>query len=87
MIAYLLYNKNTPGERQSTELHARLEKEQVDSELLDADSPRGSAMAESYDVMARPAVILLKNDGAPLQIWQGEDGLPPASEIGYLARQ
>ena len=87
MIAYILYNKNTQAERVATELHSRLEKEQVHSELMDADSPRGVQLAENYDILDRPAVVLVKDDGAPVKVWQGEDALPPASELAYLARQ
>ena len=87
MIAYILYNKNTQTERIVTELHSRLEKEQVHSELMDADSPRGAQLAENYDILGRPAVVLVKDDGSPVKVWQGEDELPPASELAYLARQ
>jgi hypothetical protein len=87
MIAYVLFNKDTPGERLAAGFNDRLKAEQVASELLDADSPHGIQIAESYDIMGRPAVILLKNDGAALQIWQGEDDLPSPTEVAYLARQ
>lgn len=87
MIAYVLYNRETPSERQASSLNDRLQKEQIESELLDADSPRGITLVEHYDVMGRPAVVLVKADGAPMQIWQGEDGLPTPAEVAYLARQ
>ncbi|MBW4061773.1 hypothetical protein HJC99_04365 [Candidatus Saccharibacteria bacterium] len=87
MICYILYNRNTPGERQVADLAKRLEREDVETDLLDADSPRGVQFAESYDLMARPAAILIKNDGAPLQSWQGEDQMPSPSDVGYLAHQ
>ncbi|MDB5178100.1 MAG: hypothetical protein JWN01_43 [Patescibacteria group bacterium] len=87
MIAYVLYNRNTPAERTAADLMKRLKTEQVEAELLDADSPRGIQMAESYDVLGRPAVVLVKADGTPLQIWQGEDSLPSPSDVAYLARQ
>lgn len=87
MITYLLFNKNTQAERSVTELSERLKKEQVDIEMLDADSPRGIQLAEHYDVMGRPAVVLTRGDGSPVRVWQGEEGLPPASEVAYLARQ
>jgi hypothetical protein len=87
MIFYLLYNRGTQAERQVQELARRLEGENVTTELLDADSPRGIQMAESYDLMARPAAILIKDDGAPVQSWQGEDQLPTPTDVGYLANQ
>lgn len=87
MVIYVLYNKGTPGERLATQFESDLEREQIEVELLDADSPHGAEMAETYDIMGRPAAVLLKSDGAPVKVWQGEDGLPPVSEIAYLARQ
>ena len=86
MITYVLYNKNTANERQASDMADRLKEEQLDVELLDADSPRGIQLAENYDIMDRPAVALIRNDGSPLQIWQGAEGLPTPSEVGYLAR-
>lgn len=87
MIAYLLYNKNTAAERTVTDYCERLKAEQINAELLDADTPRGIQLAENYEIMGRPAVLLVKDDGAPVQVWQGADSLPPVSEVAYLARQ
>ena len=87
MKAYLLYNRNTPSERVVTDLAKRLEEAQVDTELLDADSPGGIQMAESYDIMGRPALALMRADGSPLQVWQGEDSLPTVADVSYLAHQ
>ena len=87
MIAYVIYNKNTAGERIAETLNRRLqEEEQVETELMDADSPRGIQFVENYDVMGRPAVVLVRNDGSPMQIWQGEMNMPMPSDVGYLAR-
>jgi hypothetical protein len=69
MIAYVLYNKQTPGETVAADLAKRLEGEQLEVEMLDADSPRGIQLAENYDIMDRPAVALMKADGTPVQIW------------------
>ncbi len=87
MIAYVLYNKATQNEGLASAFAKRLEDEQVDNELVDADSPRGIQLAEAYDVMDRPAVLLMKADGSPVQVWQGADGLPAPSEVAYMAHQ
>jgi len=87
MVAYVIYNKDTPGERVAADLAKRLEREQVDAELLDADSPRGVQLVENYDVLGRPAVVLVKDDGTPVQVWQGEDGLPVPADVAYLSHQ
>ena len=86
MICYLLYNRDTTGQRTAEDLAKRIELEDVETELVDADSPRGIQLAENYDVMDRPAVLLVKEDGAIMQVWQG-DQLPPPTDVGYLAHQ
>jgi hypothetical protein len=85
MICYLIYNRFTAAERTVTALAERLEREGVEVELVDADTPRGVQLAENYDLLGRPAVLLVKDDGAPLQSWQGEDQLPSPSDVAYLA--
>jgi hypothetical protein len=87
MIAYLLYNRATPSQRRVEDLQKRFEAEQVEAELMDADSPRGIQFATNYDVLGRPAVVLVRTDGSPVQVWQGEEGLPSPSDVAYLAHQ
>jgi len=87
MLAYILYNKDTETERPARVLAGRLEEERVATELLEADTPRGAELAEHYDVLGRPAVVLVKDDGAPIQVWQGLDGLPAVADVAYLAHQ
>jgi hypothetical protein len=87
MKCYILYNKATEDERWSEGLAKALEAEQLDVELMDADSPRGIQLAESHDVLGRPAVLLIGPSGAPFQVWQGREGVPTVKEIAYLARQ
>ena len=87
MIAYLLYNKQTAAERQMADLNERLGREQVETELVDADSPRGIQLAEHYDLVGRPAVALVTKDGSPIQVWQGEEGMPTPADVSYLAHQ
>jgi hypothetical protein len=86
MIAYLLYNRQTPAEEQMRELGRRLEPLRVTYELVDADSPQGIGLAEAHGIMARPAVLLTRDDGSHVQVWEG-DQLPPPTEISYLAHQ
>lgn len=85
MIAYVIYNRDTPSQRIAEELADRLEKEQLEVEQLDADSPRGVQFTENYDIMGRPALALIREDGSPVQIWQGEDSMPTPGEVEYLA--
>jgi hypothetical protein len=87
MKAYLLYNQATPAQRLVEDLEARLKEATVDTELVDADSPHGIQMVETYDVMARPAVILMSNEGTPVKIWEGMDDMPLVTDVSYLAHQ
>jgi hypothetical protein len=87
MTIYLLFNRNTAAERRLQELAKRLAPLQIEAELLDADSPRGTQLTEHYDIMGRPAVLIVSNDGSPRQIWQGEDQVPSPADISYYAHQ
>jgi hypothetical protein len=87
MIAYVLFNKDTPGERLAHNLVDRLESAEVDAQPLDADSPRGIQLVENYDILGRPAVALIREDGTAMQIWQGEDSLPAPTDVAYLVHQ
>jgi hypothetical protein len=87
MTIYLLYNRQTLAERQLQELAKRLEPLQIEAELIDADSPRGAQLTEHYDIMGRPAVLIVSNDGSLRQLWQGEDQVPSPADISYYAHQ
>jgi hypothetical protein len=85
MKAYLIFNRNTPSQRRVDDMAKKLEEADVEAELMDADSPRGIQFVEDYDVMGRPALALIREDGSPVQIWQGEENLPTVSEVAYQA--
>ena len=87
MSTYLLYNRQTPGERLMQTLAERLKPLQVTAELLDADSPRGVQLAEHYDIMARPAVLVVRDDGTLVESWDDPEQLPAPPDIAYLATQ
>lgn len=85
MVANILYTKDSPMERDIAYFIRRLKQLQVDSKMIEADSPEGVAMAENYDLLGRPAVILAGLDGTPIQHWEGE--LPQPEDVSYLAHQ
>jgi hypothetical protein len=87
MSVYVIYNKDTPGERIAADFLERLKTEQVDAELLDADSPRGIQLCENYDILGRPAVAIIREDGSPTQVWQGEESMPVPTDVAYLVHQ
>lgn len=85
MIAYLLYTKDSPMERESKQFSERLATFQVDSKLVEADSPEGISLTENYDLTSRPALALVSSDGSLIDRWQGQ--LPLAEDVSYLAHQ
>ena len=54
-------------------------------EIVDIDSREGAATASLYDVMQYPAIMVLQNDGAVQQVWQGTQ-LPMLDEVYSYAR-
>jgi type II secretory pathway pseudopilin PulG len=87
MMVYMLYNRDTSEQRRAEDLAERMRREQLEVELIDADSPRGIQLVENYDITGRPAVVLVGPGGSPLQVWQGADSLPTPSDVAYLAHQ
>lgn len=85
MIAYLFYTKDSPGERAMAALATELERLQVNTELIEADTARGVQLTTVYDILARPAIVLAATDGTPLGRWQEQ--LPSPTDISYLAHR
>lgn len=85
MICYILFQPGTEGERPARELARELERGRVNVELVDADRPQGSHLAELHDLLSRPAVVLVREDGSAVERWQNQ--LPTVSEVSYLAHQ
>lgn len=81
MVTYIFSNKNSEGQRKSELLGKELGLRKVNFELIDADSARGISLAELYDVLARPAVVLAGPDGAMIQKWDHD--WPSAPDIAY----
>jgi hypothetical protein len=87
VIVYVIYNKDTLAERLASDYLARLASVQVEAELMDADSPRGIQLCENYDILGRPALAVIREDGSPTQVWQGGDSLPVPTDVAYLVHQ
>jgi len=54
-------------------------------EVLNIDSREGIATATLYDVVQYPAILVLRTDGYPQKIWQGEQ-LPLMDEVASYLR-
>ncbi|HSX48302.1 MAG TPA: hypothetical protein VLF41_02260 [Candidatus Nanoarchaeia archaeon] len=85
MIAKILYNKETESQNLAESFAKSLEELKVPNELIDADTRDGAALAELYDLLSRPSVVLLRDDGSVIERWQ--HALPLATDISYLAHQ
>jgi hypothetical protein len=85
MIALLFYVKDSPGERQMRDLERQLDTFRVETKLVEADSLEGTTLVELHDITARPAVVLVRDDGSAVERWQTD--LPLAEDISYLAHQ
>lgn len=84
MQVTLLYTANTPADRQIDYLCRKLEEEErIEVKLLDADSRDGIALAELYEVMQRPAVLVTDGDGKLAAKWQAELPSPRAVADAY----
>lgn len=75
----ILYTLNTPADRDIDYLKRKLADERIEPRLLNADSREGIALAELYEVVQRPAVLVTDRDGRLAQKWQGM--IPPVQEV------
>ncbi len=64
-----------------TKLVRELKRRHVQLELVDINSRDGSAQAQLYDVFAAPAIILTRDDGAPVASWR--HSLPQVDDLSY----
>lgn len=82
MQVKLFYKTSSPESRfDDLESLATELKEFGEVELIDVDSPEGSAQQEIYDITTDPTVIVVGPDGSIVNGWKGM--IPPASEVRY----
>ncbi len=81
----MLYRPNTEESRTAEEyVHDFVRQQGKQMELVSLDTPEGTAMAELYDLMQQPTILVIKDDGQLLSHWQGTP-LPLMSEVAaYL---
>jgi hypothetical protein len=51
-------------------------------ELLSLETPDGSILANLYDIVRYPAILVIASDGRLQKFWQGEQ-LPLMNELDY----
>lgn len=68
------------------QLQQKLQEDHLPIQKIDVESRRGSEMAESYEIMVAPALVLLREDGVAQAAWQSD--LPTTDQlqmaIGYI---
>lgn len=85
MRVYLFTSSEPTAARQLKEFAAELDSYQVEPIMVDDSSARGVSLAELYDIVDRPAVVVTRDDGQVMQRWMRE--LPLASDLSYWAHQ
>jgi hypothetical protein len=86
MKTVILYRPNSDHARRVEEFIHEYNRgyTNVRLETLNIDSREGAALASLYDIMNYPAIMVLRDDGSPSMIWQG-DQLPLMDEVeSYL---
>lgn len=88
MKALLFYQQSELGvaEIEIDQLERKLDEDRLPIEKIDVESRRGSEMAEIYNIMVAPALVLLREDGVAQAEWQSD--LPTndqlQSAIGFV---
>lgn len=78
MTLYLFYTHGQPEVSALEHLRDELAHDPVDARLIDADSVEGVALAQLYDVLARPYAVGVRTDGSEIQRWEG---VPSRTEV------
>jgi len=86
MKVVVMYRTNSEHGRKVEEfIHEfkrRYPQDRVDSVAI--DSREGMAMASLYDITSYPGIAVLREDGTPSMMWQG-DTLPLIDEVASYA--
>lgn len=86
MKAVILYKPDSEFSRVVEEFeHEFTRRTPYTIELIDVDSPKGSSLAQLYDVVQYPSVLAIREDQQLLKSWSGMP-LPLVNDVaGYLA--
>lgn len=85
MKAVILYRPNSEGSRIVEEYARDFERSRGKQiELISLNTREGAATASMYDMMQNPGLMVLRDDGQMVAVWQGMQ-LPLMNEVaGYL---
>lgn len=86
MKAVILYKPDSEFARQAEEFaHDFAHQTPFTVELINVDGPEGDPLAKLYDAVQYPALLVTRDDGGLMKMWQGVP-LPLINEVaGYLA--
>lgn len=84
MNVYIFHGYELEGREGAQAVADFFQQEGMPYVLLDTASPEGGSLAELYDVVRYPAVVIASDGGTYLQGWQGQ--LPTAQDMIYYAR-
>lgn len=81
MKVIVLYRANSSHAQSAEEFIRNLSsRDYVELEALDVDSIEGGRIAELYDIVRYPAVLVIRSDGNLQKLWQDEQ-LPLIDEV------
>lgn len=86
MKLLVLYRPTSEHARVTEEFIAELKHRypEVAIDVEDVDSPNGSRLVETYDILEYPSLLALDNVGSVVNIWVGSS-LPLINDVaGYL---
>ncbi len=77
----ILFNtsESEPAKNEISRLTTNLLKNNITLDQIDFSSRRGSDLAASYDILAVPALVLLREDGGVQGIWQSD--MPSSDQL------
>ncbi len=85
MKVMIIYRPNSEHARIVEEYVRDIDRQQnIQPQLVNVDTPEGSAMMKTYDVTNHPAVLVTREDGQLVQYWVGEQ-LPLMQEVASFA--
>ncbi len=86
MKAVILYRPNSEFDTSVNEYVREFGRETGKTiALVDQDSPQGSEIANLYEVMQFPAIVVFRDDGSFAQSWIEREKWPTISELSYYA--
>jgi len=87
MKAFILYHPSSEHSRSVEDYVHEFERQRHKGiKLISLDRPEGADKARLYDIVQYPALVVVREDGQLVKVWQG-DKLPLMDEVaGNLER-